>query len=77
MRPLSFAALVSFAAVATPFVLTTGCDQLNKPLSTSSSSSSSGGRSATTSADGGDDSLGGEGGAPAPTITAQPGDIQL
>ena len=76
MRPLSFAALVSVAALATPFLLTTGCDQLNKPLSTSSSSSSSGGRSAT-SADGGDDLAAHEGGAPAPTITAQPGDIQL
>lgn len=51
------------------------CDQLNKPIGHPSGSSSSGG-SSTTSADGGE--LAAEGGAsPAPTITAQPGDIQL
>ena len=54
-----------------------GCDQLNKPLSTSSSSSSSssGGSSAAAATDGGDGED--EAGSPAPTFTAQPGDIQL
>jgi len=74
MRPFSIA--VCFALLATAFA-SAGCDQLNKPLSTSSSSSSSSssGGSAATSADGGDATS--EAGAPAPAITAQPGDIQL
>jgi hypothetical protein len=67
--------MVSCATLATLSALTlAACDQLNKPIGHPSGSSSSG--SATTSADGGE--LSGEGGAaPAPSITAQPGDIQL
>ena len=76
MRPLSISAKVSLAIFATSLALmTTACDQLNRPMSTSSSSSSSssGGASAT----GGDAGDGNEGGSSAPAITAQPGDIQL
>lgn len=74
MRTLAPAAVVSFAILAMAFVLTVGCDQLNRPLGSPSSSSSSSGSSATTNADGGDT---GEGGVLMPAITAQPGDIQL
>ena len=76
MRPLSISAKVSLAIVATSVALmTTACDQLNRPLGKPSSSSSSSSGSSATSTDGGDGSN--EGGAPAPAITAQPGDIQL
>ncbi len=72
MKRFSIAAVL--AVLTTSFVVvTTGCDQLNKPLSTSSSSSSSSSGSLG-GADAGDSS---EGGSPAPMITAQPGDIQL
>ncbi|OJY25321.1 MAG: hypothetical protein BGO98_04175 [Myxococcales bacterium 68-20] len=75
MRPLSISAKVSLAIFATSLALmTTACDQLNRPLGKPSSSSSSSGSSAA-GTDGGDGSN--EGGSPAPTITAQPGDIQL
>ena len=77
MRRLTLAAVVSSAVAATFFALAmTGCDQLNKPIGSPSSSSSSSSGGASTRGDGGD--LSDEGGAsPAPTITAQPGDIQL
>ena len=63
-----------------PLLFVVGCDDLNKPMktpkapfSTSSSSSSSSGAAAT---DGGD---GPDGGSPStvPSVTPQPGDIQI
>lgn len=78
MRPLSISAKVSLAIFATSLALmTTACDQLNRPLGKPSSSSSSSGSSGSSGAstDGGDGAN--EGATPAPTITAQPGDIQL
>lgn len=75
MRPLSISTKVSLAIFATSITLmTTACDQLNRPLGKPSSSSSSSGSSAA-STDGGDGAN--EGGTPAPAITAQPDDIQL
>jgi hypothetical protein len=75
-RSHSIAAVVSFAVLAAPLALgLAGCDQLNKPIGHPSGGSSSGSAN-TMSGDGGD--LATEGGAwPAPSITAQPGDIQL
>ncbi|HVH41074.1 MAG TPA: hypothetical protein VM925_01990 [Labilithrix sp.] len=73
MRRSSFAAMFACAAIAS-FVLTTvGCDQLNKPMRTPPGTSSSSGAPMAME-DAGD---GAEGGAPAPMITAQPGDIHL
>ena len=77
MRPFPFAVTVSVVALAIPLVLATGCDQLNKPFHTTSSSSSSSSGSSRTTTDGGDGSDEAGTLAPAPTITAQPGDIQL
>jgi len=78
MRPLPFSPLVSVAALAALGFLGAGCDQLNKPFNTSSSSSSSSSGSSNAShADGGDAESDGGTLAPLPTITAQPGDIQL
>jgi hypothetical protein len=75
LGPLRIVTTVSVVMLAALFaMITSACDQLNRPMSTSSSSSSSssGGASAT-GGDAGDN----EAGPPAPAISAQPGDIQL
>lgn len=66
-------AAVACAAVAASLVLL-ACDQLNKPIG-SASSSSSGGTWAVPNDAGSDGSD--EHAAPAPTISAQPGDLHL
>jgi hypothetical protein len=52
--------------------LSTGCDQLNRPLGSPSSSSSSSGGASPGHGDAGED-----GGLLVPTFSPQPGDIQL
>lgn len=72
MRSLPLAAMVSVVVLTALALATAACDQLNRPFGSPSSSSSSG---STASVDAGDEDD--DGGAPAPTITAEPGDIQL
>ncbi|HVJ89036.1 MAG TPA: hypothetical protein VM580_04475 [Labilithrix sp.] len=74
MRRPTVAAVVGLAALAAAFVLAaSGCDQLHRPVGTPSSASTASG-----SADGEGSVSSGDGGvAPAPSITAQPGDTHL
>jgi hypothetical protein len=77
-RRSSVASAVAVASVAAFAIVlgVAGCDQLNKPLGHPSGSSSSSGGSSSTSGDAGDPPS--EGGVtPAPTVTAQPGDIHI
>jgi hypothetical protein len=77
MRRLGIATTVSVTTLVAALALaTSACDQLNRPMSTSSSSSSSSsGGSSVSGSDGG--ALTDEGGTLTPTISPQPGDIQL